>query len=102
MSWGGYIPGALLHDVEFTATLMRELDKVEGKKEDMQEVFRVVAKDGTPVDERNNGRKNLYRAHGDAQSAATQFNRIEVICKGEPVQLTDAPYTVQRGVITWE
>lgn len=69
----------------------------------IEEIFRVVDRNGEPVNYRNNDRKNLYRTRAHAQSAATQFNDVEVwdskVMRSR--QLEGAPYTVQVGKLEW-
>ena len=103
MSWGGYIPGHLLREPGMIESLAEFMENERKQmSNEVQKVYRVVAKNGEPVDNRINGRKNLYFEAGHAKSAATQFNKIYRMYNGEPTQLDDAPYTVQEGTITWQ
>lgn len=94
MSYNNVIPGWLaenmFHEMERQARMSN------------QDVWRVVAKNGDPVDSRNNDRKNFYTREQDAKAAATQFNNVRVMREGQAVQLDDAPFSVQSGVVMWD
>jgi len=65
-------------------------------------IFRIVDKNGVPVNFRNNGRKNIYFSSGHAKSAATQFNSIRVFKNGETHQIDGAPFSVVGGKVEWD
>jgi hypothetical protein len=68
----------------------------------MLSVYRVTDCDSVPVNARINGRKNMYFSRAHAQSAATQFNNVQIFKHGESTHLDGFPFKVESGKVNWD